>query len=134
MGTGSPDLTGQLGDQLCNSIWTPEGTSADDIVAEKTAALHALKGIAPRDETEGMLVVQMIATHHAAMECFRRAMLIGQTFEGRESALKHAEKLTRIYREQMEALRRGRQKPQSKSNRQQADAESKGQKALKRAA
>ena len=39
MGTDSPNLTGQLGDQLCNSIWTPEGTSADDIVAEKTAAV-----------------------------------------------------------------------------------------------
>ncbi len=134
MGTDDPLLTGQLGDQLCNSLWVPEGMSSDDFVAQIAAALYALKGIAPRDEMEGMLAVQMIATHHAAMECFRRAMLRGQTFEGRESNLKHAEKLTRIYREQMEALKRGRQKRQSEPSSPQADVESKGQKSLKKAA
>jgi hypothetical protein len=134
MGTDDPVLTGHLGDQLCNSLWTPEGMSSEDFVAQIAAALRALNGIAPRDEMEGMLAVQMIATHHAAMECFRRAMLPSQPLESRDSNLKHAEKLTRIYREQMEALQRGRQKRQSEPSSPQADVESKGQKSLKKAA
>ncbi len=134
IGTDDPDLTGQLGDQLLNSIWRPQGASVDDRAAQIRAAVGTLKGIAPRDEMEGMLAVQMIATHHAAMECFRRAMLTNQSFQGREANLKHAEKLTRIYREQMEAVRHGRQKTQPKPSRQEPEAESKGQKALKRVA
>jgi hypothetical protein len=34
-----------------------------------------------------MLAAQMVATHEAAMECFRRAHLPEQTFEGRQAAL-----------------------------------------------
>ena len=29
MGTDDPDLTGQLGDQLCNSLWMSEDMSAE---------------------------------------------------------------------------------------------------------
>ena len=134
IGTDDPDLTGQLGNQLLNSFWRPEGASVDDRAAQIRAAVGTLKGIAPRDEMEGMLAVQMIATHHASMECFRRAMLPSQPLESRDSNLKHGEKLTRIYREQMEALQRGRQKRQSEPSSPQADVESKGQKSLKKAA
>ncbi len=81
-----------------------------------------------------MLAVQMVATHHAAMECFRRAMIPDQMFEGRESDLKHAEKLTRIYRERMEALQRVRQRTQTKPSQQEGGTEAKGRKALKRVA
>ena len=47
------------------------------------AALAGLMGIAPKDELEGMLVAQLLASHYAAMECYRRAMIGEQTFEGR---------------------------------------------------
>ena len=40
-------------------------------------------GIGPRDELEGMIAAQLLAAHNAAMECYRRAMLGEQTFEGR---------------------------------------------------
>jgi hypothetical protein len=39
------------------------------------AALAAMIGMKPRGEHEGMLIGQLIATHNAAMECYRRAML-----------------------------------------------------------
>ncbi len=91
IGTDDPDLTGQLGDQLLNSFWRPQGASVDDRAAQIRAAVGALKGIAPRDEMEGMLAVQMIATHHAAMECFRRALLPIESFVCREANIKHAE-------------------------------------------
>ena len=34
-----------------------------------------------------MLAAQLVATHNAAMECYRRAMLDNQTFEGRRENL-----------------------------------------------
>ncbi len=48
---------------------------------------HALAGIAPTAELEGMLAAQMVAAHQASMECFRGAMLHEQTFEGRTTNL-----------------------------------------------
>jgi hypothetical protein len=42
------------------------------------ATVAALVGIRPSDELEWMLVVQLLASHNAAMECYRRAM-IGET-------------------------------------------------------
>ena len=41
-------------------------------------AAAALHGIAPKDELEGMLAVQMVAAHTMAMECLRRAALPNQ--------------------------------------------------------
>src|SRR5580692_5787955 len=76
---------------------------AGDTVSPK-AALAALKAIAPTDEFERMLAAQMVAAHSAAMDCFRRAMLEGATFDGRELNLKHAEKPMATYTRQMEAL------------------------------
>jgi hypothetical protein len=39
----------------------------------------ALAGIGPRDEL-AMMAAQLMAAHHATMECYRRAMLSEQTF------------------------------------------------------
>ena len=38
------------------------------------AALQAMNGIAPKDELEGMLAAQLVASHSASMDCYRRAM------------------------------------------------------------
>ncbi len=56
----------------------------------QVAAEDALAGIGPRDAAEGMLAAQMVAVHEAAMECLRRAMLDGQSFEGRQANLGQA--------------------------------------------
>jgi len=42
------------------------------------AVAAGLLGINPKDEIEGMLAAQMVATHSASMECFRRAMIESQ--------------------------------------------------------
>ena len=57
------------------------------------AALAGLIGIGPQDEMEGMIAAQLIATHNAAMECYRRAMIAEQTLEGRRENLNQANKL-----------------------------------------
>ncbi len=69
-------------------------------------------GIKPKDEIEGMLAVQMVAAHNAAMECFRRAMLAEQTLEGRRESLNQANKLIHSYATLIEALDRHRGKGQ----------------------
>ncbi len=56
--------------------------------------VDVLIGIAPRDEFEGMIAGQLIAGHNAAMECYRRAMLGNQTFEGWRENLNQANKLS----------------------------------------
>ena len=71
-------------------------------------------GAKPADELEGMLVAQMVAAHAAAMECYRRAMLPNQTYDGRESALKHAAKLSRTYADLVLALDKHRGKGEQK--------------------
>ncbi len=79
-----------------------------------SAAVAALIGIGPKDELEGMMAAQLIAAHNAAMECYRRAMLSEQTFEGRRENLTQANKLSRTYAMLLEALNRHRGKGQQK--------------------
>src|SRR5262245_24539156 len=71
-------------------------------------------GIKPGDELEGMIAAQLIAAHNAAMECYRRAMLGEQTFEGRRENLTQANKLSRTYAVLLDALNRHRGKGQQK--------------------
>ena len=72
-----------------------------------------LKGIAPKDQIEGMLATQMIATHHQALNCFRIAAE-SETIEMLNLAVNSANKLTRTYTAQIEALNRYRGKGQQK--------------------
>lgn len=101
---------------LANQVWraVAHGAAMDeaDRLTTRAAAEDALRGIGPRDATEGLLAAQMVATHEAAMECFRRAMLDGQTFEGRQANLGQANKLVRSYAALLEALDRHRGKGQ----------------------
>lgn len=112
-GSNSKEFTDTLLRQSFYSMWL---THADE--DDKKTLIQgmgaALRGIAPQDELEGMLAAQMVATHNAAMECFRRAMLSEQTFEGRNMSLNHANKLTRAYAALVEALNKYRGKGQQK--------------------
>ena len=80
----------------------------------KTAAVQGLIGINPKDELEGMLAAQLVACHHASMECYRRAMPREQTFEGRQENLNRTNKLSRTYSALLESLNRHRGKGQQK--------------------
>jgi hypothetical protein len=74
------------------------------------AAHAALIGIGPKDELEGMMAAQLIAAHSASMECYRRAMIPEQTFQGRQENLSQASKLSRTFATLLEALNRHRGK------------------------
>ena len=90
--------------------------NSDEETADRQfkAAMAALIGIAPKDELEGMMAAQLIASHSAAMECYRRAMIGEQTFEGRRESLTQANKLSRTYAVLLDALNRHRGKGQQK--------------------
>ncbi len=113
-GTDKPHLQMHLVNQVCATLWAPEGLGEDEKVPRIASAVSLLQGIKPADEIEGMLAAQMVATHHAAMDCLRRAIIRGQTVEGREQNLKHAEKLLSIYSRQIEVLDKHRGKGQQK--------------------
>ncbi len=78
------------------------------------AAALGLIGISPRDEIEGMMAAQLIAAYNATMECYRRAAVPDQTFEGRRENLNQANKLSRTYSMLLEAFNRHRGKGQQK--------------------
>jgi hypothetical protein len=65
-------------------------------------------------ELEGMIADQLLAAHNATMECYRRAMIGEQTFEGRRESLTQANKLSRTYAVLLDALNRHRGKGQQK--------------------
>jgi hypothetical protein len=94
-------------EQLTGTAWLVSGQDANQA---STAQIAALAGAAPSDELEGMLAAQLVATHNAAMECYRRAMLREQTSQARDMNLTQANKLTRSYATLLQALdkRRGR--------------------------
>ena len=79
-----------------------------------SATYAALVGIGPKDEIEGMIAAQLLAAHNAAMECYRRAMIGEQTFEGRRENLAQANKLSRTFATLLDALNRHRGKGQQK--------------------
>ena len=102
-----------LANQAMQALWTKH---SDAVTRDKqqSATVAALSGIHPKDEMEGMVAVQLIAAHNAAMECYRRAMIGEQTFEGRRESLNQANKLSRTYTTLLEALNRHRGKGQQK--------------------
>jgi hypothetical protein len=83
-----------IANQATGSIWHGHNPDAERIHERQVASLSLLAGISPNDEFQGMLAAQLLASHNAAMECYRRAMIGEQTFEGRRENLSHANKLT----------------------------------------
>ena len=99
--------------QVNNALWRERPDSAEQ-TKQIAATRAAMMGMKPRDALEGMLIGQLIASHNAAMECYRRAMIPGQTFEGRRENLNQANKLSRTYAALTEALDRHRGKGQQR--------------------
>jgi hypothetical protein len=100
---------------------------AENRSRQYSATIAALGGIGPKDEVEGMIAAQLIAAHYAAMECYRRAMVSEQTFEGRHENLRQATKLSRASAALLEALNRHRGKGQQKVTVEQVHVHSGGQ-------
>jgi hypothetical protein len=113
-GSMSDDWNNNVANQTAQTLWFFENSDPDEIRRERHAAVDALIGIKPGDELEGMIASQLIAAHNASMECYRRAMIRDQTFEGRRENLNQANKLSRTYATLLDTLNRHRGKGQQK--------------------
>jgi hypothetical protein len=112
-GSQSDCWNNTLANQAVQALWFGN-SDAETRQRQLSATVAAMVGIAPKDELEGMIAAQLIAAHNAAMECYRRAMLEGQTLEGLRESLSQANKLSRTYAALIEALNRYRGKGQQK--------------------
>src|SRR5215470_1287329 len=110
-GSDNHDFSLNLACQVVAAQWREDSVSDERQV---DATLAAMMGMGPRDALEGMLIAQAIASHNAAMECYRRAMISEQTFEGRRENLNQANKLSRNFGALTEALDRHRGKGQQR--------------------
>ncbi|MEC5325220.1 hypothetical protein [Aurantimonas sp. A3-2-R12] len=112
-GSQSDHWNNILANQAVQALWM-KNSDAETRDRQLSATVSALIGIGPKDELEGMMAAQLIAAHNAAMECYRRAMIVEQTYEGRRENLNQANKLSRTYAALLEALNRHRGKGQQK--------------------
>ena len=113
-GSDAAEFSFVLANQVAGAL--AYGADPDPVMkgTQQLAAFAALAGARPADPLEGMLAAQMVALHHAAMECLRRAHLPEQASEVRQANLTQAGKLSRTYATLLEALdkRRGKGQPQ----------------------
>lgn len=108
-GSPSDNWNNTLVDQALLTLWVGHSDDAQRN-RQVSATMAALVGIAPKNELEAMMAAQLIAAHNAAMECYRRAMIDGQTQEARAENLNQANKLSRTWVTLLGALdkRRGK--------------------------
>lgn len=113
-GSTSDDWNNVLADQAIGSLWlgnaddpqrTPESRGR-----QANAAYAFLMRMKVTDELEAMMAAQLFASHNAAMECYRRAMIPQQSMQGRSENLNQANKLSRTFATVAEALARHRGK------------------------
>jgi hypothetical protein len=110
--------------EALESIWTKKPETARRVKQRIERVIQWVKDGMPlpmrgarrrvRHELEGMMGAQLIAAQNAAMECYRRAMIPEQSFQGRRENLNQANKLSRTYATLLEALNRHRGKGQQK--------------------
>lgn len=112
-GARSDDWNYQIAEQAANSLYFG-GSEQEDRNRMTTGAIAAIVEIKPQDSLEGMAAAQLVAAHNAAMECYRRAMIHGQTFESRKEALSQANRLSRSWATLLDALNKHRGKGQQK--------------------
>jgi hypothetical protein len=113
--------------EITQLLWLPHDMEGEEINTRIARALELYESLAPEDGGEAMLAQQMVGTHHAAIECLRRAALPNQTFDGRDMALKHAAKLMALYEKQHRALQKSKGKGQQKVTVEHVHVEAGGQ-------
>lgn len=113
--------------EISQLLWLPESKSEEEKLRAVVRAVELFESLAPRDGAEGMLALQMVGTHHAALECLRRAMIPGQLLPASEHNLRMAEKMMSLYAKQLETLNRHRGKGQQKMTVEYVNVEAGGQ-------
>lgn len=121
------DLLTQKVNEIGKLLWVHEDADEQTIHTRVVRALELYESLEPADGAEGMLAMQMVGTHDAALECLKRAALPKQTFEGRDMALKHAHKLMSLYTQQLATLNKHRGRGQQKVTVEHVNVQAGGQ-------
>ena len=112
----SPDLSrlitgigrAQAADRILCQGWSmlENGAQEDDesTLPGLQSSMELLLELRTGNATEAMLAVQMLGTHEAAVKFLRRAMLKGQTPEGMDANVRRAQRLMRLFVEQVSAM------------------------------
>lgn len=90
--------------ELMNTIWVSPFASEEERNALLVKAIVMFNDFKVEDGIEGMLAVQMIGTHHAIVECLRRAMIPDQPLSAHKVYLSQAERLKGLYARHLAAL------------------------------
>jgi hypothetical protein len=105
----------QLATLWLNQVMSALPASKEESTAGLLARVWpAIEGIAPQDEIETMLAVQMVAVHNVALNQLHRAAHASDYEVTGPAASGNAAKLLRVFREQLQALQRYRGKGQQK--------------------
>ena len=116
-GTADPELQSFLLNQVIATFRgysSSECINYDAVASFSNNAVAILQGIAPKDEVESLLAVQMIGVHNLAMDMMKRAMITDQTLEGAQANVNAATKMLRTFTAQMDALKKYRTGGQQK--------------------
>ena len=117
LGTADQELQFSLLQQLVGTLNvgnTGEDFDPNTLVNSYDNVMALLQGIAPKDEIESMLSLQMIGTHNLAMTVMARATNPDQTFKWAQVCMNYSIKLLRTFTAQMEALKKYRSKGEQK--------------------
>ena len=103
-GTAEAPIAEDLFNQIVNTL---HNDPTKPIAAETAnLALALLHRLAPRNELEAMLCVQLVVAHVASMETSRRGMHADQSTGGRQAYLGLARKFMTLFTAQAETLHR----------------------------
>lgn len=104
VGTVRPELLAQLSAVL----WLPDDLNGERKAARTEMARALLEDMAPAPGIEGLLAVQMVATHMVAMDCLCRTTACDLTDGERDRAMGQAGRLMGLYVRQTDVLGRHR--------------------------
>jgi hypothetical protein len=82
----------------------PRGCDDETRLAIRTRARDFYVSLKPTDGLEGMLALQMVATHNAILDCLANAVLVDLSYAEVEMNYKNAQKLMTLYMSQVAAL------------------------------
>lgn len=94
--------------QAAETLWLDERISKARKEDRMAVVIAMMQALAPGDDVDVVLAAQMVACHHAAMDCLRRATWEWRTREGRDMELRNAARLMNLYARQTETLDRRR--------------------------
>jgi hypothetical protein len=106
---GTTDTELQL--QFMYELFGVMGITTEDVISGKATSGAkrigaAISGIDPQDEIQGMLAIQLFATHFMSMEFARRAMHPEQHSEGVDANVARASQFMKVFLEQVACLQK----------------------------